>query len=378
MIRRIYIDNFRCFTSFECQLQDIQLFLGRNGVGKSSVLDVLKILQGILVDAVSVDDNKRGFLTNTLTRWESRPQQTFELEIEGNGGVYQYRLEVEHKRETYQCRIQSEELKFDTQRLYYFDGTEAHLYRDDPSWDPGPAVPYNWSSSFIASIPERKDNQKLVWFRDRVRRIFLYAIDPLSMASASNREQETPDRAMHQLASWLRHVSQEELEAIPAILNSLKGVLEGLVGFRLEKSGDTARTLKFEFEDPAVDKSMGSPGTFWLPLDELSEGQRCLVALFTIMHASVKPDCSVFIDEPNNFVALEEIQPWLVELNEKAYDSGCQLGLVSHHPSVANFLASNHGLLVFRDGGGPARSKPFAWDIETAESPAEVIARGME
>ena len=146
----------------------------------------------MLVHGIAVDDPKKGFSAETLTRWDLRPQQTFELEIQGNGGVYQYRLEIEHDRDKHLCRISSEKLMFDKQCLYSFDGKEAQLYRDDPSWKQGPTIPFDWSRSFIASIPERKDNTKLTWFRERMSRIYLYAIDPHGMLSMSDKEQESP------------------------------------------------------------------------------------------------------------------------------------------------------------------------------------------
>ena len=149
---------------------------------------------------------------------------------------------------------------------------------------------------------------------------------------------------------------------MPKLLDSLRGVLDGLQNFKLEKSSDTARTLKFEFAYEGADKVNNPDTTYALTTGQLSEGQRCLVALFSILHASVNSDCSVFIDEPNNFVALEEIQPWLVELHEKAYDSGCQLSLISHHPQMANYLAANHGVVFSRDSGGPTRKRAFEWN----------------
>ena len=378
MISKIYIDNFRCFVNFEHKPQEIELILGRNGVGKTSVLDVIEILQNVIVHGMAVDDSKRGFLADTLTRWDQRSQQTFELEILGNGGTYQYRLEIEHDLDNLRCRISNEKLMFDKQCLYSFDGTEAQLYRDNPTWEPGPNLPLDWSRSFIASIPVRNDNTKLTWFRERVSRIYLYAIDPHGMLGVSDREQETPDRQLHDLVSWLRHLSQEAVDTLPKLLDSLKGILDGLQNFKLEKSSDTARTLKFEFAFEGVDRVNNPDTTYMLTTDRLSEGQRCLVALFSILHASIKADCSVFIDEPNNFVALEELQPWLVELHEKAYDSGCQLGLISHHPQMANYLAANHGVVLSRDNGGPTRKNVFEWNQDEASSPAELIARGME
>jgi len=38
MIKKLYIDNFRCLGNFELDLNSNQLWLGDNGTGKSSVL----------------------------------------------------------------------------------------------------------------------------------------------------------------------------------------------------------------------------------------------------------------------------------------------------------------------------------------------------
>ena len=153
MIKRIYIDNFRCFVNFEFKPKEVQLYIGRNGVGKTSVIDVVEKLRDVLVEGIAVDDKDRGFLPSSLTLWEgNRSRQTFELDIEGNNGLYRYRLEIDHDREGKRCRIGKEQLQFDNQTLYMFDGSDAHLFRADPSWAPGPAFPYDWSRSFIASI----------------------------------------------------------------------------------------------------------------------------------------------------------------------------------------------------------------------------------
>lgn len=379
MIKRIYIDNFRCFVNFEFMPKEVQLYIGLNGSGKTSVLHVVEKLRDVLVEGIAVDDKDRGFLPSSLTRWEEiRSRQTFELDVEGNNGLYRYHLEIDHDRAGKRCRIGNETLQFDNQTLYTFDGIDAHLFRDDPSLDPGPAFPYTCSRSFIASIPERKDNTKLTWFRNRMSRVLVCFPDPLRMTGFSEAEVEKPDRQLKEIASWLRHLLQEEaVDTMPNILGSLKEVLDGLVSFKLEKSSETSRTLKFEFKYENVDKDV-RPSTYSLPLELLSEGQRSLVALFTILHASVRKDATVFIDEPDNFVALREIQPWLAELHEKAYDSGCQLGMISHHPEIANYLAANHGLLLFRDSGGPTRCKEFEWEEDDLSTPAELIARGWE
>ena len=69
---------------------------------------------------------------------------------------------------------------------------------------------------------------------------------------------------------------------------------------KLEKVSDATRALKFEFNFSAN----GNSKPFNLTLEQLSEGQRNLVALFAILHAAIDSESTVCIDEPDNYVAL--------------------------------------------------------------------------
>ncbi len=373
MIDRVYIDNYKCFVNFELQPQAIQLVLVRNGSGKTSLFDVLEAIRDVVTEGIATS---RGFPTTTLTAWDKRRVQTFELGIKGNDGVYQYRLVVEHEPRNARNRVAGEEVRFDDKVLYMFDGKDAHLYRDDGS--AGPVFPFEWSRSAISTIPERSDNQLLSWFRRRVERIHLFSPDPLRMAAESDAEAARPDRGLRNLASWLRHLSQESIDAVPQIQASLKaGVLEGLIGFKLVKAGETTRILKFEFQFDGDDPFAPAP-KFSLNFDQLSDGQRTLLALFTILHSAVGPDTTVCLDEPDNYVALREIQPWLIELIDRTRATGSQCLLISHHPELINHLASSMGVRFFRDGLGPVRSQPFESVEDSGLLPAEIVARGWE
>ena len=112
--------------------------------------------------------------------------------------------------------------------------------------------------------------------------------------------------------------------------------------------------------------------------DQLSNGQRTLVALYTMLHAAVGPEMTLCVDKPDNHVALPEIRPWLDELVEKARGTGCQCLLISHHPELIDALATDHGVHFFREGRGPARVQPFKWTDDGAIRSAEVVARGWE
>jgi predicted ATPase len=109
MIKRLYIDNYKCLVNFELQLQELTLLLGRNGVGKTSVLDVMFALRQLLAGVAKVTD-KGIFTTPTLTRWQKRNTQVFEMDVVLGEDEFRYRLEVEHERPTRRARIMVETL----------------------------------------------------------------------------------------------------------------------------------------------------------------------------------------------------------------------------------------------------------------------------
>jgi len=367
MINQIHIDNFKCFVNFDCQPQPMQLMLGDNGSGKTAVFDVLDTLRNFVCVGA---ESAKAFPSDTLTDWDTRSDQTFELGVEGNGGQYHYRLVVDHDRKGKRNRIKSERLDYDGRPLYEFDGNDAHLYRDN--FSPGPTFPFDWSRSAIPTIPERNDNQRLTWFRRRLERLYVFSPDPLRMQARSEGELAQPDRPLHQIVSWLRHLSQESVDTMSRLRNCLRDeVIEGLDNMKLEKVSETTRVLRFVF-------AFSGTGPFDLAFDQLSEGQRSLVALFAILHAAIVKDTTVCIDEPDNYVALRELQPWLTALRDRVEDEHGQCLLISHHPELINYLAANHGLRFYRDESGPARAKPFEWNEEDVISAAELVARGWE
>lgn len=249
MIKRIYIDNYKCFTNFECKLGAVQLLLGRNGSGKTAVFDVLEILRDFITQGASTD---RAFPARSITAWDSsRNEQRFEIELEGNGHRYVYQLVIEHDLTNRKNWIKSEIVLCDGSSLYEFDGTDIHLFHDDGS--SGPVVSFYGSRSMIQSILERPDSQKLTWFRRRMERVFVFSPEPIGMKTHGELESKSCDRQLHDLVSWLRHLSQESIETMAALRESLLDVIPGLINFRLDQAGETARVLKL-VEDKALER----------------------------------------------------------------------------------------------------------------------------
>lgn len=364
MIQRIYIDNYRTLVNFEWKPERLSLLLGTNGTGKTSVLDVVFGLRGLITGN---DGLRRSFSRGTLTCWESRLKQRYEIDAAVDGLTFRYGLTVEHHREDPMLsRIVEETLHEQDTLLVRFNRGDLHLYRDDGS--AGPVITADWKRSAIGTIAEGKDNKKLTAFKRWLAGdVWCFRPDPRRMSARTDQDAEMLDVDLTNLASWYPSWVAEDLEGAVKLRDDLREVMPGFEGLRVNP-----RTLLLEaqFAGPAGSRPVG------FDLATLSDGQRQLCALYLILRAVARRNRLVCVDEPDNYVALREIQPWLMQVVEAAQSAGGpQVWLISHHPEALDQLASDHGVR-FSAAGGLTRIEPFR-GVEGLTS-SEVVARGWD
>ncbi len=366
MLKRIYIDNFRCLVNFELDVDAINLFLGYNGSGKSTVFEALHKIQAF----VSGDSKVEGiFKSADLTRWQTSQIQRFELEIIGNGGIYKYELGIGYNRD--KCRVEYERLWYDNQPLLKFELGEVQLYRDDLS--EGSQYSFDWSQSIFPSLMPRSDNRKLTWFRERMARFIIVRIIPSLMIDESNQEEMRLTSQMENYVSWYRYLSEDQGK-VAEISKILKDVLDGFINFKFERVSEQSLVLKLRF---SAEGNTSKPIEY--RLGELSDGQKTLIALYALLHGIKSEDYTLCIDEPENFLALPEIQPWLIQLYDLCSERKLQALLISHHPELINYLlASPIGYWFERQSNAPVRVKAISNEVgENSGLPvSELIARG--
>lgn len=366
MLKRIYIDNFRCLVNFELRFDAINLLLGANGSGKTSVFDVLRRLQEFIIGDARVHDV---FPTADLTRWQMGKQQRFELEIAAGGDSYAYSLIIDHDVDRRRMRVFEEKLDLNGKPLFACREGMAQLYRDNHS--EGPQYPFDWTLSAVGALHERPDNQKLTRFKREQAKLIVVRPMPALMERESRGEQERLTHRMENFVSWYRHLAQEHMGAMVTLLAELKSVLPGFDSLSLKEAGEDARALKALFAPPGGGKPIA------YDFSELSDGQKMLVALYTLVFGMKDEGISLFIDEPDNFLALREIQPWLSSLADAIGESVEQAVLISHHPEIINYLGGAHGRWLERDAQGPVRVSDAPGSVQGL-SLAETVARGWE
>ncbi|MBF0460072.1 MAG: AAA family ATPase [Magnetococcales bacterium] len=369
MIKKIYINNFLCFVNFEINLGQINLLLGPNGAGKSTVFLVLDRLVHFIVREGRVADL---FPLKDFTRWESAAGsmvQHFELELDDQErGTYQYKLDIEHDSERRLSRVREESLNLDGRPLFHVREGEAQLYKDDHK--EGPQFPMDWSQSGVGFLREHPSNRKLTWFKERLRRVLVLQMNPAIMQTETRAEADFLQRDLSNFASWYRYHSQVNTRGMVDLFDRLSGILPGFDSIKLKPAGE-AKIL-------AVDFRHANGKTFEIPFDMLSDGQKALIVLYAVLaFLSDGPAC-LCVDEPENFLALPEIQPWMDSMDDFSENGGHQILIISHNPGLINFLAKDVGLWIERhQGTGPARVKPISQSQEDSGLLlSELVERG--
>lgn len=367
MLTKLYVDNYKCLVNFEYKPDARQLIIGRNGAGKTTVQEVLALLSDFSAFGLPCDGR---FLGRTRTRWQDVGAQRFELAVEGNGGSYLYQLKIGEDENSGRPRVQTERLLFNGVLRLEFEGGAFIL--DEGTGDSAlrghAGSPYR---AMLGAIESVHGTSKLAWFKNWLGCLTQARINPWAMSSRSESESRRPLPDMSNFADWYRHLRLDKGTEVFEAINDLKEAIPGLEALDVKEAGLDVRVVMARM------KSKGQKAVD-IPLHELSEGQRALIALYMLLHCAVEEDTTLLIDEPDNFIALAEIQPWLMKMLARAEEKNAQLIFVSHHPELLNQLAADGGVIFDRENGGPTRVKKFDPQSDSGLTPSEIIARGWE
>jgi len=393
MLTRLYCDNYKCLVNFEFRPQPLQLLVGRNGAGKSTVFEVLELL-GAFVRGEPCRDKpcEERLVGRTRTRWQQVEQQRFELEVKGDEGTYLYELLVDEWGPTAYPRVLKESVTLNGKPLFLFENGTVHLHNNQ--FQDRVQFPLNSRRSGLSIVESRTDNTKLSWLKDWFGRILYVQIDPKLMGSRAEREAVRPTFDLSNFADWYRHLRLDQGKGTEDLRISLQEVIGGFESLDLKEAGLNTRVLQVSVRAKALQHGFHElPDGQRVPwagpvavdgpalqysFDELSDGQRALIGLYTLLHCALADQTTICIDEPDNFVALVEIQPWLSRLSDLAQEAGSQVLIASHHPELLNQLATRNGVVLDRVDGRQTLVRPFAPPSDTTLTPAEIVARGWE
>ena len=362
MIARIYIDNYRSFVNFEWKPGRLALMLGENGSGKTHLVGALAAIQDLVAFK---GDTRQLFLPASRTRWDQRTKQTFELDLRTAAGLYSYKLVIDfHPGDEQVNLVDWEALSLDGQALIEVEIGEVRLFGKDGRMASSYTMPWQHSGVGLAASGDK--NPALREFKQRLDACWFLHPDPRQMSAEVAKGDDWLRRDMDNFATWYLGMLQQKPGTMFKATQALQRSIPDLEDLGLDPH-DKRRLLV----------SYGGDAPHSLAFDELSEGQRALIALHSILHALMVPGKTIILDEPDNYVGLREIQSWLDQVIDRCLEpGGPQVWLISHHPEVLNPIACDHGWGFSRARQGPTRVARY--QPHPGLTPAETQARGWQ
>lgn len=368
MITRLYTNNFRCAVAFEMRFDSFGVLCGPNGAGKSSVFDALRLVKDLATGETTLEDDKMGDgrgIDLEFTSWLDSTVQEFEVDIEASGHKFTYMIHLEQANSAVKPRIIRERATSDQREL--FDRTlEGVTFQKASGIQKG--YPLDWRQAALGSIQPASDRRDIEILQRAMAKLVILKPSPPAMEVESRSEAKMPRLNLGNLTSWYRSLSLEQ-DWTDDLRESLQTIWPDFRSFRLTDVGMQTKALQLRFGGANGKEA----GTFFF--DQLSDGEKMLVGLYMVRSALATGAVdTAFIDEPDNFVGLPELQPWVLSIME-LLDESRQAVLISHHPEVLAHANEDYGSYLWRDNHtSPTRIGPLL--VPKGMTAGEAITRG--
>ncbi len=341
-VEELRLQNYRAFANARLALSDLTLLVGRNGAGKSSLLDAVELLREAVTDSLENALDRRGGLANVrrmrgpvggrprtvgvavvlLVRFPTGRESrvTYGFQLVGVGGPPKYaireRLQVAPERTLSFVRRQDE-----------FDTRTPHRGISPPS------------DNLVLPLCAKADS---LWgaVLDTIRRLRAYEISPTTMASDQPIEGRTAlVRSGANAGDVLKHL--EGTEAHRWICRHLEAVTEGIADVR---PAALLRRRVLEFRQAV--------GTALQPLDagQVSQGTLRTLGVLLALRQERAPSL-VLVDEIENSVHPAALGV-LLDAAEACLDR-TRVVYTSHSPEVLGHPAARGDrvrVIDWRDG----------------------------
>lgn len=298
----------------------------------------------------------------------------FELEMEHGEFVFNYKLRVVPKSNiAMEVLTRNGKLIMDTETLSTGEHSNSHdaspLFLKVAVFD---EEAEEWIDFRVADVDNSVVGQYQKQFNEALAQVVFVKFNPFSTEEIVEETQSRPSRGFSNFAAYYSHVLQEKSDEVFELTLALREVIPHFRSLVLEDQGLQKRKLRVEFAFENTREKQKVRYNF----NELSEGQRALIALYTLVYC--ESNSAILVDEPENFIALRELQPLIAHWQNRFEETEGQAVFISHHPEFINWMAPQNAVKCFRQNGGPVQIREFDLGEYEGLTPAEIVARGWD
>jgi len=337
VIRRLYVNNFRCLENFELPTsgQSSLLLIGKNGAGKTTIGLALEILQRIARGTNQVGDLVR---PKDFTRGRRDTPMRFEIEVDLGARIYSYAVAFEFPEGFKELRVFEEKLTVDGRTVYGRELAQVQLAR--AGGDTEANFRMDWHLVALPIVQHQSKNDPLFVFKQWLARTLILRPMPSLIRGDSDRETLQPNVQVTDLGAWFSGLLADAPSAYAKIDGYLKHVMSDFKDIKNPATGKDSRNLVVQFSN--------QQGSMTLPFEDLSDGEKCFMicALVLASNEGYGP-LLCFWDEPDNYLAPSEVGDSILALR-RAFESGSQLIVTSHNTEAIRRFSDENTLVLFR------------------------------
>lgn len=330
MLKRIYVHNFRCFENFEFRPLDswASLLLGSNGSGKSTLKHVLAIFQSIGRGKTRVGELVK---PTDFTRGNTSAPMRFELEVALDGHVFVYTLALELPHRFKEVRVLEEKLSMDGNAIFSRDIAEVAVPKKKGKEQGTFTIDWHLAALPVIGTSAASNRPDLVRW---MARMVLLAPVPQQISGEAQSAEIALNQSANNLADWLADLLEGYPAAYTTIVEHLQHSMPDLTSFRFERLGRDSRALMVQFSKEHEN--------FELSISDLSDGEKCFFLSGVLLAANqLGQPLFAFWDEPDNYLAVGEVNQFIVSLKRNFVRRKGQLFVTSHNPETVNCFSQD-------------------------------------
>lgn len=318
-LKSIYINNYKCLQNFELNLAEVtdMLLMAKNGMGKSSVLGALRILRKIALGEANVS---RLFERSNFAFGNTSTPIRFRVVVASTDDVYEYELAVGLEKNG-RLVVETEILKR-SETVVFSHEVEA-TFSDDR-----------------LMLPLRKDAEAFcAMLADWI------LVMPIPSVMKSGRTNSTKlDFDSGNFIVWLKRILSERPDAQGTFDSELRIALPDCLSYAWNDIAfEPTDNLYLTFGEGDVALSHS------IAFGELSDGEKISVlgaTLITLARSGVRFFC--FWDEPDNYLAVSEVQGFITRLRKYLRINGCRLIISSHNVETIRTMGIDSTKILHR------------------------------
>jgi predicted ATPase len=335
-IRRLEINDFKAYASADIPLSPLTLILGPNGTGKTSVLQALELVSGLVDSTIKEVLARRDWDYTDLSHLKSKTKQFgFTLQFDGDDfDELTWSIKLGHKRGP---GIASEVVFEDELRLLHRSWRD--MTRTDQETGQSESITQMLTQSWLSAVSADDDNRfpGLLKIATWARSVAGYIeLQPAELRTSARRTDEGIGNDGGKLAGFLGFLKAKHPDRFDAVIEQVRRVYPRLVSVGLK----TARAGWIRLE---VVEKWGSKQLAF-NAQQVSDGLLRLLAISALAQAPDPPSL-VMIDEIENGLHPHLLNA-LVEMLQQVADSGTQVIATTHSPIALNYVRDAEQVLI--------------------------------